>query len=237
MNTTPSFAYNIFITGTDTDVGKTYISTRLLTTLNLLGYQTVGLKPIASGCIKRHGTLLNEDALALQQAASRKLPLSTLNPYQFLLPIAPHIAANKQGIVLTSQTLQDKLTTGLTTQCDIRIIEGAGGWLLPLNERETMADFVSINHFAVILVVRIKLGCLNHALLTAHAIQHTGLPFLGWIGNCMDEDIPMLHEQIDTLLNWLRPPCLGIIGQHADHQAFLRTDWSLLLNQLNKLNV
>lgn len=199
---------NIFITGTDTGVGKTYISTRLLKHYNEQGLKTIGLKPVASGCELLNGKLYNDDALALQQAASIKLDYDWVNPFAFEPPIAPHIAAMQENKSITIASLSEKLAPALNTPADVRIIEGAGGWLLPLNERETMADFVAQENFAVILVVGMRLGCLNHALLTAHAMQAANINCLGWIANCIDPNMPYLQENIATLKQRLAIPCI-----------------------------
>lgn len=199
---------NIFITGTDTGVGKTYISTRLLNHYNEQGLKTIGLKPVATGCDLLNGKLYNDDALALQQAASIKLDYDWVNPFAFEPPIAPHIAAMQENKSITIASLSEKLMHALNTPADIRIIEGAGGWLLPLNERETMADFVAQENFAVILVVGMRLGCLNHALLTAHAIHTAKVNCIGWIANCIDPNMPHLQENIATLKQRLTIPCI-----------------------------
>src|SRR5262249_50518062 len=149
----------VFITGTDTNVGKTYVSTGLLKAFNQLGYSTLGLKPIASGCDWIDGKLRNSDALALQQASSLKLDYEQINPFAFEPPIAPHIAGNKLGLRLDVKNLTDALQPTLELNADIQIIEGAGGWHVPLNDRESMADLVKHLNLPVILIVGIKLGC------------------------------------------------------------------------------
>lgn len=200
---------NIFITGTDTGVGKTYIATRLLKQYNDKGLKTIGLKPVASGCELTNGKLYNDDARALQQAASVKLDYDLVNPFAFLPPIAPHLAAHATKTTLTVHTLIEKTKTALQIPADIRLVEGAGGWLLPLNDRETMADFVIRQNFSVILVVGMRLGCLNHALLTANIMQATNVHCIGWIANCMDPSMPYLNENIETLKQQLWMPHLA----------------------------
>jgi dethiobiotin synthetase len=188
-----------FITGTDTGVGKTFVSLQLLHYFKKQGVSTLALKPIASGCEQTPQGLVNEDALALQAAASIKLPYHHVNPFAFLPPIAPHIAANQVGVTLSVAALTQTLTPILQTQADIKLIEGAGGWLLPLNKMETLADYIETLNVKIILVVKMQLGCLNHALLTAKEIKNRGLTLAGWVANTINEPMPYLNENIETL--------------------------------------
>lgn len=191
-----------FITGTDTGVGKTHVSLKLLAYFNKQGLSTLALKPIASGCTQTVNGLVNEDALALQNAASIKLPYQHINPYAFLPPIAPHLAAEEIGKKLSVASLALTLTSTLHTPADITLIEGAGGWLLPLNQTETFADYVELIHAKIILVVKMQLGCLNHALLTVQNIKSRGLTLAGWVANTHDCPMPRLAENIKTLTTW-----------------------------------
>ncbi|HEU5281618.1 MAG TPA: dethiobiotin synthase [Gammaproteobacteria bacterium] len=188
-----------FVTGTDTGVGKTFVSLQLLHYFKKQGLSTLALKPIASGCEETANGLMNEDALALQAAASIKLPYHHVNPFAFLPPIAPHIAANQVGVTLSVAALTQTLTPILQTQADIKLIEGAGGWLLPLNKMETLADYIETLNVKIILVVKMQLGCLNHALLTAKEIKNRGLTLAGWVANTINEPMPYLNENIETL--------------------------------------
>lgn len=188
-----------FITGTDTGVGKTFISLQLLRHFKKHGLSTLALKPIASGCEETPQGLRNEDALALQAAASIKLAYHQINPFAFLPPIAPHIAANQVGVNLSVATLTQTLTPILQTPADIKLIEGAGGWLLPLNKTETLADYIETLNIKIILVVKMQLGCLNHALLTAKNITDRGLTLAGWVANTIAEPMPYLENNIETL--------------------------------------
>lgn len=205
----------IFITGTDTNVGKTFISTVLLQGFSSFGLKTLGLKPVASGH-KEHTIPYNEDALSLQQASSVKLAYENINPFCFKEAIAPHIAAKKSATALDLKILNKKIHQGLTTPSDICIIEGAGGWHLPLNEKETMADFVSHHRFNTILIVSIQLGCINHAILTQHAMLSTNIPIIGWIANCKTPFIDHGEEQIQALKQWLSIPYLGTVHHQAE---------------------
>jgi dethiobiotin synthetase len=197
---------NYFVTGTDTNVGKTYVSVCLLHAFRQAGFSTLGIKPIASG---------GDDAKQLSLASSIQLPFSQINPIAFDLPIAPHIAAKKLGIQLSVDELMTKTQPALTYPADVRILEGAGGLLVPLNDSETMADFVARSQLKIILVIGIRLGCINHALLSVDAIEKYALPFAGWIANQVEEKVDELEEMILTLQKWIHAPYLGRINYGA----------------------
>ncbi len=201
----------LFITGTDTDVGKTYISVGLLKGLNKLGYSTLGIKPIASGCNLVDGKLYNDDALSLQKSSSLKLEYHQINPFRFERPIAPHIAAKNSKVELSKVLIAEKLGEAFLNPSDIYLIEGAGGWAVPLNDYELIADVVSQIGAKVILVVGMKLGCLNHAILTTEFIKNSGVELVGWIANIINPDMIELDENIATLKQWIKSPCLGIV--------------------------
>jgi dethiobiotin synthetase len=201
----------IFIAGTDTNIGKTYVSAGLLTAFNRLGYSTLGIKPIASGCQRINQQLCNEDSLIHMQHASIKLSHDQITPFAFEPPIAPHIAALESGCELSVATLNKQTHEALHYPADISIIEGCGGWYVPLNANETMADFVIANEFSVILVVGMRLGCINHSLLTYRAMERDGVKIKGWIANCIDPAMKNLDENIETLKAWLPTSCLGVI--------------------------
>lgn len=212
-------AIKLFVTGTDTDAGKTYISTGILNAFNKHNYSTLGIKPIASGCELRNGVLYNADALALQQASSIKLPYHKINPYAFEPAIAPHIAAQRVHCNVPVNELIKRTEEALQYPTDLCLVEGAGGWYVPLNDKETMADYVKATGLKVILVVGIRLGCINHAILTHKAIEHDDVPIAGWIANCMIPPREEHDEIIFTLNKWLKSPCLGIVGynEHVDN--------------------
>lgn len=201
----------LFITGTDTNAGKTYVSQGLLRAFNRRGLSTLGLKPLASGCHEENQHLYNPDALLLQHASSIKLPYHHINPFAFKEAIAPHIAAKSTGVDLTLEQLDLKMRPSLETAADVCVIEGAGGWYTPLNETETMADFATRHRFHIILVVRVQLGCINHALLTERAIHSANLPLAGWIANCLSPHIDYGDEQIAALKKWLTSSHLGTV--------------------------
>jgi len=206
----------LFITGTDTDVGKTLVATGFLQLANQQGIQTAAIKPVAAGCEDRGSGPQNEDALQLQQVASQQLSYQQVNPVALDLPMAPHIAAQEQGRMLSASRLSGFCRGLILLPIDLLVIEGAGGWRVPLNNRETMADIPKQLSAEVILVVGIRLGCINHALLTAQAIRSDGLKIAGWVANIMDEDMLRLEENIDTLKQMFPEPCLGIVPRLSD---------------------
>ncbi len=201
----------LFIAGTDTDIGKTYISVGLLKAFNDQGLATIGIKPVASGCEYNNGKLYNADAILLQEVSSIQLPYEIINPITFEPAIAPHIAADYAEYQLNVDDIITKTNTALTCDADVHILEGIGGWLVPLNNQETMADFVVAMNLPVILVVGMRLGCLNHAILTYNAIQQNKVNLLGWIANCLDPEMSALAENIVTLREWFDVPCLGVV--------------------------
>jgi dethiobiotin synthetase len=205
-----------FITGTDTDVGKTYLSVGLLNLFTSLGFTTLGLKPVASGCMRHNGHLYNLDALLLQQASSLQLSYDIINPFAFEPGIAPHLAAKQSATTLTLKKVNEALHRAFNTSVDIFLVEGAGGWHTPLNEKETMAEVVMHYQLNTILIVRIHLGCLNHAILTERAIRSSGVPLFGWIANYTTGNIENGEEQINTLKHFLSAPLLGVVNFNED---------------------
>ncbi len=203
---------SIFITGTDTDIGKTYISNLLLKQLNSAGYTTFGIKPIASGChYNNDGLLVNDDALSLQQSASLFRSYPVVNPIALEDSVAPHLAADNMGLTLTKEHVKQKILSSVQDEADINIIEGVGGWSVPLNDNELFSTVIAELNIPVILVVGIKLGCLNHAILTYQSIIQMNVPFIGWIANCLVPETLLLEENIATLRQWIKQPCLGSV--------------------------
>ena len=201
----------LFITGTDTDVGKTAIATGLLSAANKAGLRTAAIKPIAAGCVDTGAGPENDDALQLRAIASHKLSYQQVNPIALEAAIAPHIAAQESGKTLSASRLVG-FCRGLTLlPLDLIVIEGAGGWRVPLNDRETLADVAREMNCPVVLVVGMRLGCLNHALLTAEAIRADGLVIAGWVANIIDPDMLRLEENIATLKRLFNEPCLGTV--------------------------
>ncbi len=199
-----------FIAGTDTDVGKTQIAAGLLHLANTQGMSTIGLKPVAAGCETTEQGLRNQDALLLQSVASVKLPYEQINPVALIEPVSPHIAAQKEKRVLSADRLAGFCRSSFYT-ADFALIEGAGGWRVPINPSETMADLAQILHTPVILVVGMRLGCINHTLLTLEAIRYDGLPLIAWVANCVDANMRAMDENIQTLLQRIPAPCLGVV--------------------------
>jgi dethiobiotin synthetase len=202
-----------FVTGTDTSVGKTLVAAGLLVAASQLGLRAVGIKPVAAGCTSESGAeLVSEDALALQQAASVKLDYREVNPVALELPIAPHLAAANSGVRLgVSELVQHCRQVAADSSAQFIIVEGAGGWFVPLNETETMADFCIGLGYPVIIVVGMKLGCLNHALLTMHAVQAAGLSIAGWVANCTEPQMMAIEGNLQTLRDVLTAPLLGVV--------------------------
>jgi dethiobiotin synthetase len=202
----------IFITGTDTGVGKTFVSTLLLEEYNALGFKTFAIKPIASGCVSNAaGELVNDDALALIEEISIKRPYNQVNPMALKEAIAPHLAAKQDNIHISSLGVQQSILKRIPPEADITVVEGAGGWSVPLNNSELYSDVVRQLKLPVVLVVGIKLGCLNHALLTYENIIKSNTPFIGWVANCLEQNTSALNENIETLKQWIKQPCLGVV--------------------------
>jgi dethiobiotin synthetase len=203
---------SFFITGSDTGVGKTLVATGLLLAAARRGLRTVGIKPVSAGCERRGGEqLFNDDALALQAAATVTLDYRSVNPVALEPFLAPHIAAAQAGVELTSGELVEHLASLQGIEADLMIVEGAGGWLVPLNESETMADVCRGLNMPAIMVVGMRLGCLNHALLTAVAMREAGVHLAGWIANSAEPEMVALEENLQTLRARLSAPLLGTI--------------------------
>ena len=206
----------LFITGTDTDVGKTVVACGFLAAANQQGLRTAAIKPVAAGCEVTEQGMTNSDALQLQAAASHKLSYQQINPVALEPAIAPHIAAAEAGVRMSASRLVGYCRGVSLLPVDMVIIEGAGGWRVPINSRETLADVAQELECAVIVVVAMRLGCLNHALLTMEAIRRDGLQIAGWVANILDTEMPRLQENIDTLKQSINEPCLGIVPRLDD---------------------
>jgi dethiobiotin synthetase len=200
----------IFVTGTDTEIGKTCCSLGLITCLQQAGYRVAAMKPVASGCEQTAAGLRNEDAILLSQCASFSLAYQQVNPYALRLPIAPHIAAAVQGIEMQPAVIKAAFDA-LSILADAVVVEGVGGWTVPINANQTMADVAISLGLPVVLVVGLRLGCLNHALLTAAAIMQTGLPLVGWIANGIEPKLAWAKENVQALCERLPMPLLGTV--------------------------
>ncbi|KGT89430.1 dethiobiotin synthetase [Erwinia typographi] len=210
-----------FITGTDTEVGKTVASTALLQAASAAGFRCVGYKPVASGCDMTPEGLRNEDALALQKNSVLKLPYDSINPLAFAEPTSPHIISAEEGRPITFERLSAGLAA-LTQQADWVLTEGAGGWFTPLSASSTFADWARHEQLPVVLVVGVKLGCINHAMLTAQAVQASGLRLAGWIANGIQAPGKRHAEYLATLKQRLPAPMLGEIPFLTQPQQFER---------------
>ena len=233
----PRLMTRLFITGTDTGVGKTRIATALCLAFAAADKRVAGMKPIASGCERTPEGLRNEDALALLGAMNVRASYDEVNPYAFEPPIAPHIAALEAHRDIDVDVL-DHCYRRLALRSDVTVVEGAGGWLAPLDDRRTFADLAALWELDVILVVGLRLGCLNHALLTAEAIARRGLRLCGWVGNSVEAQFPRREANVATLRARLAAPCLGVFpytpgGTGAADLAQIATDLSSRLGDLD----
>lgn len=222
----------LFVTGTDTEVGKTLIASAILRTATQRGLNCLGLKPIAAGCRLEDGEWRNDDALELIAAADSELDYELVNPVALEPAIAPHIALELAGREITVAELAAHCREPDWDGADLVLIEGAGGWLVPLNRHETLADLCVALEADVVLVVGMRLGCLNHALLTAAAIERSGLSLAGWAANCLGETMPFLDQNVATLRDRLSAPCLGVVpylGSGESETADDHLDLDLLL--------
>jgi dethiobiotin synthetase len=204
----------VFITGTDTEVGKTVVATAMVRSLVQAGHRIAVMKPVAAGADPTPTGLQNADAVSLMTAANVRAPYETVNPYCLQLPASPHIAAAKEGTRIKLGPIVQAFGHQ-TRASDLVVVEGAGGWYAPLNEVETMADIAAALDVPVILVVGLRLGCLNHALLTAQAIEARGLSFAGWIGNHLQPNFAYAAENLATLEARLAAPLLDVVAFQA----------------------
>lgn len=199
-------ARGLFVTGTDTGVGKTRVAVALIRALRAQGLRVAAMKPVSAGSAPGE---LNEDVVALRQAANVAADLHDVNPYAFAEPIAPHIAAQQAGVRIELAVVAAAYAR-LAAAADVVVVEGAGGWRVPLNEHEDMADLAQALDLPVVLVVGLRLGCLNHALLTAESIAGRQLPWAGWVGNHIDPAMAQQAANLDALRARLPGPCLGV---------------------------
>lgn len=199
-----------FIAGTDTGVGKTLFTAALTVALQNAGQSVIALKPIAAGCELIEGERRNEDAIILQQSMSEKVPYKVINPIPLDAPVAPHIAAKAENIELSVKQIKQLSPLSQFEQSHL-LVEGAGGWLVPLNDIETLADYAKSEKMDVILVVGIKLGCINHALLSQKCIEADGLNLVGWVANYIDPLMQSRQQNIESLTERLNCPLMAEI--------------------------
>ena len=205
----------VYITGTDTGIGKTAVAASLLAALNAQGVRAVGMKPVASGCIMTPRGLRNADAQLLIAHSAGVVDYALVNPYAFAEPIAPHLAAADASIEIEIGLIAEAFAA-LSTMSQVTVVEGVGGWMAPLGPTLMQSALTRALHLPVILVVGLRLGCLSHALLTARAIHADGCELLGWIGNCIDADMLRVEDNLATLRARLLAPCLGVVPFAGD---------------------
>ncbi|HNB63924.1 MAG TPA: dethiobiotin synthase [Rhodocyclaceae bacterium] len=209
-----------FITGTDTEIGKTFSTCALLHAARAQGLRALGMKPVAAGAEWVNGEFLNEDAARLRAAGSFDPGLALLNPYCLASPIAPHIAAREEGVRIEPARIRTAFDT-LRAQADLLLVEGVGGFRVPLGDDYDSADLARDLGLPVILVVGLRLGCINHALLSVEAIAARGLTFAGWIANRVDPAMLRVDENLAALQKGLPAPLLGVLPFREDRDAAL----------------
>ena len=203
-------ADSVFITGTDTEIGKTFVSVLLIRALVARGHRVVGMKPVASGCVRTPEGLRNDDAQKLINAGNVAVPYREVNPYAFEPAIAPHIAAAEVGADISIDVICANYER-LSARADRRVVEGVGGWQVPLGAGFTVADLAMRLGAPVILVVGVRLGCINHAMLSVEYILAAGVGFMGWVANICESGGARVQDNIDTLSRLIEQPRLAIV--------------------------
>lgn len=219
---------DIFIAGTDTGIGKTHASIALIKCLQAQGYRVAGMKPIASGAEWQHGRWVNDDALQLQQASDGQPIYDHINPYCFALPVSPNFAAEQEERVIELSVIEQSYSE-LKKDNDIVIVEGVGGWRVPFTDELQSSDLVRNLDLQVLLVVGMKLGCINHALLSRDAILADDLELKGWIANCLEDDYLMSNRTLDYLDYNLSCKRIGNIPNVAGQHEILQQNLSILV--------
>lgn len=204
-----------FLTGTDTEIGKTFVACALIHAARAAGYSAVGMKPVAAGAETVNGERINEDAARLRAAGSFDPGLELLNPWCLASPVAPHIAAAEEGVVIEPERIVSAFEQ-LRSRAGVVIVEGVGGFRVPLGDRYDTADLAVDLGLPLILVVGMRLGCINHALLTVEAIASRGLQLAGWIANRVDPAMLRFDENVAALQARIAAPLLGTIPHVAD---------------------
>ncbi len=200
-----------FVTATDTDAGKTLVCAGILHAVLNRGLQGLAIKPVAAGCIATPNGLRNNDALELISQMSPLLSYDQVNPIALEPAIAPHLAAKQQGISINVNELAKHCNYVIQLQPDLCLIEGAGGWRVPLNDQETWVDLIKLLDIPVIIVVAMRLGCINQALLTVESILNDGVPLAGWVANTVECNMPSFQGNLNTLIAKIHAPLLGVI--------------------------
>jgi len=207
-----------FITGTDTEIGKTFVTCTLLHAVRAKGLTALGMKPVAAGAEMVKGEFINEDAARLRASGSFDPGLALLNPFCLASPIAPHIAAVEDGVVIEPGRIREAFAA-LTEQADVVLVEGVGGFRVPLGDDYDTADLARDLGLPVILVVGMRLGCINHALLTAEAIAARGLTLAGWVANQIDPAMLRFEQNVEALTRRMPAPLLGLVAFQPDGNA------------------
>ncbi|MEQ1593353.1 MAG: dethiobiotin synthase [Thiobacillaceae bacterium] len=216
-----------FVVGTDTGVGKTVVSVALIHALRQRGLRVVGMKPVAAGGEIVSGVWRNEDVAALAEASNVQAEPRLVNPYGFVAPIAPHIAAMQTGVVIDIPTIV-AACDALSRTADVVVVESVGGFRVPLGRDVDTADLAVALGLPVVMVVGMRLGCLSHALLTAEAIERRGLVWTGWVANVLDPAMPALNENIAALQARLGVVCLGVMPNIQPHSSLPECSWLVL---------
>jgi dethiobiotin synthetase len=214
----PTGPGGLFVTGTDTGVGKTRIACALLRTAAGTGWRAVGMKPLASGALPDAGGLRNEDVERLLAASNVAAPRELVSPYCFEPAIAPHLAAAEAGLAVNPTHIAEACSR-LRRLADLVVVEGAGGLLVPIGQRLTMADLARLLALPIVLVVGMRLGCLNHAMLTCESIERRGLRLAGWVANCIDPAMLRLEANVDALRARVSAPLLAVVPYDPDENA------------------
>jgi dethiobiotin synthetase len=206
-----SLESGVMVTGTDTGIGKTYASCAVIRALAASGRRVQGMKPVASGCAWTDGQWQNEDALALRAAAASTADYALVNPYALPMATAPQIAARVAGAALQLPVMQAAFTR-LASSAEFVLVEGVGGWLAPLSDTIDQSMLVKALDIPVLLVVGMRLGCINHARLSERAIAADGCRLLGWVANAVDPEFDQDGRYFEALAAVMQSPCLGRIG-------------------------
>lgn len=209
---------NLFITGTDTDCGKTLVTQGLLHLLRSQGLSPVGMKPVASGCHDTADGLRNPDALAIQALCPADVPYGLINPYAFAPPVAPHLAARQAGVAIAPEKIEQAFRELRRFGAPL-LVEGVGGWRVPLNDEWDVAGLCQQLQLPAILVVGMRLGCINHALMSVESILAAGVPLAGWVANRVDPGMALFDENLDTLRERIEAPLLGVLPHLATPDA------------------
>lgn len=213
-----------FVTGTDTGVGKTLVAAALLHAFAGRGVAAVGMKPVAAGCERIAGGLRCEDVDRLRAAGNVAAPPELINPYALVPPVAPHIAAEQASEEICLETIAGSFLR-LREMAEVVVVEGVGGFMVPLNSQQDTADLAEMLGLPVVLVVGLRLGCLSHALLTAAAVERRGLELAGWVANQIEPGMPLLQANVTALEQRLHAPLLGVVPYREGLTAAVAAGW------------